>query len=297
MRNSKSVPAGSQDGPNHPLRSALPGAVQRSQRWQILLHNVSALHPAGIRLGVGTDAGVTGTHHVPGRRRASCNCPAARRVSPMQAITAATFDSARALRVDHETRVDRRRQGGRPRARLGAPHQNVNDIERIARVFLGGREIDREALARRIGSKEPSPLEAIKVAEQVDDFETAASGQHGRLRRRFAAQRPGTLWINSSDTGHDHRPLMMARTLRRDDLTRSLFSRACPRPTAPLSGSAFLLLPAPRSLPMRQPFGGIRFDARPTVALPAHRPDPLGAKLRLFSSPVQGWRQLGNHPD
>ena len=200
---------------------------------------MSALQTAGIRLGVGTDAGVTGTHHGWATLR-ELQLLVAGGLSPMQAITAATFNSARALRVDHE-------RGSIAAGKVadlvlvsGAPHQNVNDIERIARVFLGGREIDREASARRIGSREPSPLEAIKVAEQVDDFETAASGNTDVSAGDSLRSALGTLWINSSDTGHDHSRLMMGRTLRRDDDHALSILAPCPRPTAPTPGSAFL---------------------------------------------------------
>ena len=158
LRRSPGVPPGTREE-RRPHNNELPGrpndsprcfrkaeaAAQRSQRWQNLLHNVSALKTAGIRLGVGTDAGVTGTHHGWATLR-ELQLLVAGGLSPAQAITAATFDSARALRVDNE-------RGSVAAGKVadlvlvsGAPHQNISDIERIARVFLGGREIDREVL-------------------------------------------------------------------------------------------------------------------------------------------------------
>ena len=57
---------------------------------RFLLHNVSALQTAGIRLGVGTDAGVAGTHHGWATLR-ELQLLVAGGLQPMQAITATDF--------------------------------------------------------------------------------------------------------------------------------------------------------------------------------------------------------------
>jgi imidazolonepropionase-like amidohydrolase len=236
-------------------------ATQRSQRWQNLLYNVSALKTAGIRLGVGTDAGVTGTHHGWATLR-ELQLLVAGGLSPAQAITAATFDSARALRVDNE-------RGSVAAGKVadlvlvsGAPHQNISDIERIARVFLGGREIDREFLARRIASKEPTPIEAIKAAEKIDDFETAGGGSIAAHPGDSLRSALGTLWINSTDTGHDHSRLMMGRTLRPDgDHALSILARMS-MAQRPFVRASVPLTPGALEPGDARAFRGIRFDAR-----------------------------------
>lgn len=219
--------------------------AQRNQRWRNLLYNVSALKTAGIRLGVGTDAGVTGTHHGWATVH-ELQLLVAGGLSPAQAITAATFDSARALRVDNE-------RGSVTAGKVadlvlvsGAPHQNISDIELIARVFLGGREIDRESLARRIASKEPTPIEAIKVSEKIDDFETPGAARLAHHAGDSPRSALGTLWITTTDPGHDHSRLMMGRILRAEGgyalsiLARmSLAPRPFVRVGVPLTPGAF----------------------------------------------------------
>jgi imidazolonepropionase-like amidohydrolase len=235
--------------------------AQRSQRWRNLLYNVSALKTAGIRLAVGTDAGVTGTHHGWATLR-ELQLLVAGGLSPAQAITAATFDSARALKVDSE-------RGSVAPGKVadlvlvsGAPHHNISDIERIARVFLDGREIDRESLARRIASKEPTPIEAIKIPEKIDDFETAGAASSALRAGDSLRSALGTLWITSTDTGHDHSRLMMGRTLRAEGgyalsiLARmSMAQRPFVRASVPLTRGA--LEPGDA-----RAFRGICFDAR-----------------------------------
>jgi imidazolonepropionase-like amidohydrolase len=235
--------------------------TQRSQRWKNLLYNVSALKTAGIRLGVGTDAGVTGTHHGWATLH-ELQLLVAGGLSPAQAITAATFDSARALRVDNERGSVAAGKVADLVLVAGAPHQNISDIERIARVFLGGREIDRESLARRIASKEPTRIEAIKVSEKIDDFETAGDASIASHAADSPRSALGTLWITSTDPGHDHSRLMMGRILRAEGgyalsiLARmSLAQRPFVRVSVPLTPGAFEPGDA-------RAFRGIRFDAR-----------------------------------
>jgi hypothetical protein len=174
----------------------------QARRWRILMQNTAHLRAAGVAFGTGTDAGVTGTHHGWATLR-ELQLLVAAGLTPLEAITAATGNSARALKVDGE-------RGTITAGKLadlvlidGAPHQKISDLERVSRVFLGGREINREQLAREIAAPNPTPLAAIKATEMIDDFETS----DGRSRL-------GTLWINATDAGHDHSQMIFGRTLR-----------------------------------------------------------------------------------
>ena len=110
----------------------------------------------------------------------------------------------------------------------GAPHQNVNDIERIARVFLGGREIDREAFGAPHwveGAVAPGSDQGCRTGQ--DDFV-----KQWRLRTTWTAPqeiRCAAPWARSGSTvairGTTTLRLMMGRTLRRDD-DHALYSRA-----------------------------------------------------------------------
>jgi len=227
----------------------------RRRRWQILQGNTAALRRSGITFGVGTDAGVTGTHHGWATLR-ELQLLVAGGLTPLEAISAATGNAARALKLDHE-------RGSIAPGKLadlvlveGEPHKNIHDIERIKRVFIGGKEVDREKLAREIASPAASAIPALKARELVDDFERA--GSNSALER----SRLDTLWINATDAGLDPSPMVYGRVKRESgNYALSVTGRmsATERP--------FIRINVPLSRGAVEPvdcreFRGLRFDAR-----------------------------------
>jgi imidazolonepropionase-like amidohydrolase len=268
----------------------------RRARWANLMHNVGALKAGGVRFGAGTDAGVTGTHHGWATLR-ELRLLVAGGLTPLQAITAATLDSAKALRVEHE-------RGSIEVGKLadlllveGEPHRRIADVERVSRVFLGGVEIDRERLAREIAAPGVTPLPAVKLGALVDDFEGAASLSHGEGARpaegrdakagdgvetrarggntaRGAGDAPaahdadalrsrlGTLWVNGAEGGHDNTRMVFGRTLRRGrDHALSLVARmsTAERPYARVSVPLTRGAVEPADA---RGWRGVRFDVR-----------------------------------
>ena len=239
---------------NPPLQptagSAENGDPPRLRRWTILQNNTAALRKAGIAFGVGTDAGVTGTHHGWATLR-ELRLLVAGGLTPIEAITAATGSAARAIKVDGE-------RGTIAPGKLadlllveGEPHKNIRDIEKIKRVFLGGREIDREKLAREIDEPGLTPLPAIKARDLIDDFESA----NGRSSI-------DTLWVNSTDTGVDASKMLFSRITRKNgDHALSVAARMSEKDRAfgriniPLSRGAIEPVDA-------REFRGVAFDAR-----------------------------------
>jgi hypothetical protein len=133
----------------------------------------------------------------------------------------------------------------------GQPHQRIGDIEQIRRVFLGGREVDRERLAREIAADVRTDIPAIQAATEIDDFESG----NGRSRL-------DTLWINGTDSGHDHTQMVFGRILRGNgNRALSVMARMAEkdkpyaRVSVPLSRGAVEPVDARR-------FKGVRFDAR-----------------------------------
>ncbi|MGH9753162.1 MAG: amidohydrolase family protein, partial [Blastocatellia bacterium] len=241
-----------------PLKSPIPPAAgsdengdpPRLRRWTVLQNNTAALRQAGIAFGVGTDAGVTGTHHGWATLR-ELQLLVAGGLTPLEAIAAATGAAARAIKVDGE-------RGTIAPGKLadlilveGAPHKDIRDIEKIRRVFLGGREIDREKLAREIAEPGVTPLPAIKARELIDDFESA----NGRSSI-------DTLWVNSTDPGVDATKMLFGRVARNGGdhalsvkARMSEKDRAFGRVNLPLSRGAIEPVDA-------SAFRGVRFDAR-----------------------------------
>ncbi len=222
----------------------------RQRRWHYLGQNLRAARQAGVAIGVGTDAGVTGTHHGWATLR-EMELLIAGGLTPLEAITAATGTAAKALRLQGE-------RGTIAPGRLadilvveGEPHRQVTDLRRIRHLFLGGREIDRSALARRIATRETTPLPAAPVAALLDDFES----QDGRSRL-------DTRWVYATETGVTPSRLIFDR-VERQGRGKSLLA------TARLSSAEnpFVRL----QLPFRQGgiepvdasrFAGISFDVR-----------------------------------
>ena len=241
--------------PQNPPMQPSPGSVEngdspRLRRWTILQNNTAALRKAGVTFGVGTDSGVTGTHHGWATLR-EVQLLAAGGLTPLEAITAATGAAARAIKVDGE-------RGTIAPGKLadlvlveGEPHKNIGDIEKIKRVFLGGRELDREKLAREIAEPGITPLPALKAQELIDDFESA----NGRSSI-------DTLWIDSTDSGVDASKAIFGRITRRAgdhalSVTARMSEKDRPfgRVNIPLSRGAIEPVDA-------REFRGVRFDAR-----------------------------------
>ncbi len=222
----------------------------RIRRWSYLMANIAALREAGVWFGTGTDAGEPGTPHGKSTLH-EMELLVKGGLSPMEALTAATANAARALRVDK----DRGTIAPGKLADLvlveGAPFRDIADIEKTRRVFLGGRELDREQLARDIASPAQTPIPAIPAVVKIDDFEAA----DGRSKL-------GTLRVNGTDVGQDHSQMLYTRTLRRRGnhaltIAARMAQKDAPyaRLNIPLSRGAIEPVDA-------RAFRGVRFDAR-----------------------------------
>lgn len=239
---------------NPPLKpaagSAENGDTPRLRRWATLQRNTAALRRAGITFGTGTDAGVTGTHHGWATLR-ELQLLVGGGLTPMEAITAATGNAARAIKVDGE-------RGTIAPGKLadlilieGEPHKNIAHIEKIKRVFLGGRELDRDKFASEIASTAMTPIPPVKAMDVIDDFESA------NVRSRL-----DTLWVNSSDSGVDASKMLFGRIMREPNnhalsvtVRMSEKERPFGRMNVPLSKGAVIPVDASN-------FRGVVFDAR-----------------------------------
>jgi imidazolonepropionase-like amidohydrolase len=174
----------------------------RQQRWQNLLMNVRKLHAGGIAIAAGTDAGMTGTFH----GYASLNeleLLVEAGLTPAQAIVAGTSASARAIGADAE-------RGTIAPGKIadlvlidGAPDQKIEDIEKTARVFLGGAEVDLKGLLSEIQSPDPTPMPVRVLPAAIDDMERT----DGRTQL-------GTLRVNATDPGIDHSIMLWMPVIR-----------------------------------------------------------------------------------
>jgi imidazolonepropionase-like amidohydrolase len=222
-----------------------PGAAV-SRRWTIMTENVRRLKAAGIRIGVGTDAGIGGVYHGSSTLR-EIRWLTRLGLTPAEALIAATAVSADILRqsgghgrIVPGQRADLLLTGGRP-------DERIDDLYDLRRVFVAGREMPLRRLARSLAGDRPSPL---PVRRMVGPIQTGA-GPAGRTDL-------DTLPVEGTDPGFDHSHLDLAH-IAGGRLFMMAGMGGAPRPFAelnlPLTRGAVLLADA-------SGFSGVAFEAR-----------------------------------
>ncbi|HEX8482242.1 MAG TPA: amidohydrolase family protein [Allosphingosinicella sp.] len=215
-------------------------------RWAIMRENVRRLKAAGIRIGVGTDAGIGGVYHGSATLR-EIRWLTSLGFTPAEALAAATSVSAEILRRagDHGRiapgqRADLVLTGGRP-------DERISDLYDVRTVFVSGREMPLKRLARSLAGDRASPLPVRRMAGPIH----TGAGPPGRTDL-------DTLPVEGTDPGMDHSHLDLAE-LPGGRLFLAAGLGAAPRPFAelhlPLTRGAVHLADA-------SGFSGIAFEAR-----------------------------------
>jgi imidazolonepropionase-like amidohydrolase len=228
-------------------RADASGAVSQRQspRWTIMRENVRRLKAAGIRIGIGTDAGIGGVYHGSSTLR-EIRWLTKLGFTPAEALAAATSVSAAILR-----RSDRGRIAAGQRADLvltgGRPDERIDDLHDVRRVFVSGREMPLDRLALRLADHRPSPLPVHRMAGPIH----SGAGPAGRTDL-------DTLPVEGTDPGMDHSHLDLS-PMPGGRLFLTAGMGAAPRPFAelhlPLTRGAVQLADAGG-------FAGVAFEAR-----------------------------------
>ncbi|MES2044084.1 MAG: amidohydrolase family protein [Pseudomonadota bacterium] len=220
-----------------------------SKRWTIMQENIRRLKAAGIRIGIGTDAGIGGVYHGPGALR-EITWLSRLGFTPAEALVAATSTSANIIGQDK----DHGRIAPGMRADLalysGQPDQRIADLWTVKRVFVAGREASLPALRQLLDGAAPTPLPVHRMAGPID----TGARSDGRTDL-------DTLPVESTEAGVDHSDLAYVRPDEGTDKRLFLVAHMGWRPRP----FAQLILPLTRGaiqLADARGFTGIAFKAR-----------------------------------
>lgn len=223
-----------------------PASERSSVRWNIMRENVRRLKAAGIRVGIGTDAGIGGVYHGSSTLR-EIRWLTQLGFTPAETLVAATSVSAGILRQGH----DRGRIAPGQRADLvltgGRPDEKIDDLYDVRRVFVAGREMPLNRVARSLADDRPSSLPVHRMTGPIH----TGAGPAGRTDL-------DTLPVEGTDPGFDHSHLDLSH-MAGGRLFLMAGMGAAPQPFAelhlPLTKGAVQLADA-------SGFTGVAFEAR-----------------------------------
>lgn len=233
-------------------RMALPVAAipaLEAKRWAIMQDNIRLMKAAGIRIGVGTDAGIGGVYHGPSTIR-EIGLLVAFGLTPPEALASATSIAAGIIgqaadhgRIAPGQRADLILTGGRPDV-------TIADLYDVRRVFLSGHELALPKLRALLDGEAPTPMPVHRMAGPID----TGARSDGRTDL-------DTLPVDSTEPGTDHSQIDLVRP--DDGVDRKLFMVA--RMGAANRPYAQLIVPLTRGaiqLADARGFTGVAFQAR-----------------------------------
>ncbi|KIQ97007.1 amidohydrolase family protein [Lysobacter sp. A03] len=236
-------------GSSQPADPESPAFLSRQRNFRNAMENVRVLHKAGVPIALGTDAGMPGTPHGAATLR-ELELLVQAGLSPAEALQAGTATSAAAIGLQD----DRGRIAKGQRADLllvdGRPWENIQDINKLSRVWLDGQLVLGPGAQLPASNSRPYPRPEV-VGPLVDDFE--------RADERTALD---TLRTDDNDGGND-RTWQLTRVVVRGEGGHAL--RTMARMSSKDRAYAAVVLPLSRGsvkpVDLRG-YRGVRFDIR-----------------------------------
>jgi imidazolonepropionase-like amidohydrolase len=192
-----------------PLDRTDPKVAPRFVKFGYALHNVKTMYDAGVRVGLGTDAGMPGTPHGRSTLR-EMELLVEAGLTPTQALVAATSSSARIMHQDG----DRGTIAPGQRADIvlidGKPWDRIADVYKLSQVLIDGKLVYGTGAPALPAANMRTQLASTKIGSMVDDFE--------RPDQRSSLD---TLRLETPDGGMD-RSLEISQVVPRDGGGRAL---------------------------------------------------------------------------
>ncbi|PZU10285.1 amidohydrolase family protein [Sphingomonas sp.] len=224
-------------------------AIART-RFATAFANVKALHDAGVRIALGTDAGMPGTPHGSSTLH-EMELLVQAGLTPSDALLSGTSVSAGLMRVDGDRGTIE--PGKRADIVLvdGAPWDRIGDVYKTWQVYIDGRLVSGAGAPAPPAANRTDRLPSTTVAALIDDFE--------RPDRRSSLD---TLRLDTPDGGND-RSIEVSEVIAREAGGHALsMSARMSRKAAPYAGVAIpLTRGSVRPVNLRQ-YQGIRLEIR-----------------------------------
>lgn len=192
-----------------------------ARRWEILRANIGRLKRAGVPIGIGTDAGISGVYHGASAIR-EITILTQNGYSPAEALVAATRTSAEIMgqEADHGTLEP----GMRADLVLidGEPDKRIEDLWNVARVWVAGREAplaelralrDSPAMTPMPTDPMPGPILTGARADGRTDLDTlpVATTDPGTDHSCLIPIADGQEGPGHGESGHKHRTFLAAQ--------------------------------------------------------------------------------------
>jgi imidazolonepropionase-like amidohydrolase len=213
----------------------------RVRKFGYALHNVKALHDAGVVVVVGTDSGISGASHgVSTLHEMELLVQAG--LTATEALTAATANSAKALGA----LADRGTIEKGKRADLvlidGAPWADIGAVRRVDRVFVDGRLVHgKGAVIPKANSAYAMP--PVRVTALIDDFENPSGRSSLDTLRLDAfdggADRSVEVSTVVARSASDHALMVAAKMSRKADPAAGVIIPLSRGSVEPIDASAF----------------------------------------------------------
>jgi len=221
-----------------------------SKRWAIMQDNIRALKAAGIRIGVGTDAGITGTYHGSSTIR-EIRWLTMLGFTPAEALVAATGTSAGIMGLDKVQGTIRPGMRADLVLIAGKPDEKIDDLYNVRHVWVGGREQDLIALRKLADGAAPTPMPVVRMTGPID------TGVRNDGRTDL-----NTLPVESTESGTDHSDLLYVRPTDPRAGRKLLIVARMGARAKPYAQLLVPLTPGGITLADASDFAGVAFDAR-----------------------------------
>lgn len=220
--------------------------VQRRQAFS--LYNLRTFRDAGIRIAVGSDAGMEATPHGESTVR-ELELMVAGGLTPTQALVAGTLHSAQAIGIDNDRGTIAKGKRADLMLVRGQPWNDIAAIRNIHKVLIDGKVVAQDGV---LSADQPGPTPASQQAQQlIDNFEK------NNGRSSMDTQR-----IDNRDSGVGRTVSLSQRVLRApNDHALSLAAVMAVK----IAPEASVLIPFTRGavVPVdASAFNGVRFDIR-----------------------------------